>query len=108
MSVEIGNFVSFFSPDEEFQHVKKQDIDDFVDEASWYMVEDIGEDWLNVRAEGSNKTINVNNAFDEYQVYTKESLRDHLNSMLSNNDHAAIIAKIRQLYRKQEFQFKGV
>ena len=108
MSVEIGNFVSFFSPNEEFEHVKKQDIDNFVDEATWYIVEDIGEDWLDVKAENGNRTIHVNNVFDEYQLYTKEELREHLNSMLSNNDHAAIIAKIRQLYRKQEFQFKGV
>lgn len=108
MSVEIGNFVSFFNTEEEFNHLKQQDIERFIDKAAWYKVEDIGDTWLDVQAKDGTRTIHVNEAFDEYQVYTKKSLRKHLNSMLTNNNHAAVIAKIRQLYRKQEFQFKGV
>jgi hypothetical protein len=108
MSVEIGNFVSFFGIEDNFQHVTLKDIDRFVDDASWYEVEDVGDTWLDVRARDGVRTIHVDEAYDEYQVFTKESLREHLKEMLTNNNHAAVIAKIRQLYRKQEFQFKGV
>jgi thymidine kinase len=108
MSVEIGNFVSFFGLEEDFKHVGLKDIERFIDEAAWYKVEDIGDTWLDVQAKDGTRTIHVNEAFDEYQVYTKEGLREHLKELLNNNNHTAIIAKIRQLYRKQEFQFKGV
>jgi len=109
MSVEIGNFVTFFSPTEEFNHVTFKDIDKFINEScGWYEVKDAGDDWLDVKAQREDRTIHVNAAYDEYLVHTKESLREHLKSILTNSDHAAICAKIRQLYRKQEFQFKGV
>ena len=108
MSVLVGNFVSFFGLEDNFQHVTLKEIDRFVDDCSWYEVEDVGDTWLDVRAKDGVRTIHVNEVFDEYQVYTKEGLREHLKAMLTNNNHAAVIAKIRQLYRKQEFQFKGV
>lgn len=108
MSVLVGNFVSFFGIEDNFQHVTLKDIDRFVDDASWYEVEDVGDTWLDVRARDGVRTIHVDEAYDEYQVFTKEGLREHLKAMLTNNNHAAVIAKIRQLYRKQEFQFKGV
>ena len=108
MSVEIGNFVSFFGIEDNFQHVTLKDIDRFVDDTTWYEIEDVGDTWLDVRAREGVRTIHVNEAYDEYQVFTKESFREHLKTMLTNNNHAAVIAKIRQLYRKQEFQFKGV
>ena len=108
MSVLVGNFVSFFGLEDNFQHVTLKDIDRFVDDASWYEVEDVGDTWLDVRAKDGVRTIHVDEAYDEYQVFTKEGLREHLKAMLTNNNHAAVIAKIRQLYRKQEFQFKGV
>ena len=108
MSVEIGNFVTFFSLDEEFKHVKQKDIELFVDGLAWYKVEDMGDNWLDVLAHDGLRTIHVGQAYDEYTVYTKEELREHLNSLFNNNNNVAICAKIRQLYRKQEFQFKGV
>lgn len=108
MSVEIGNFVTFFGLEDNFQHVTFKDIDLFIDGLAWYKVEDVGDDWLDVQAHDASKTIHVNQVFDEYQVFTKEGLRNHLKEMLTNNNHAAVIAKIRQLYRKQEFQFKGI
>jgi len=108
MSIEIGSFVTFFNLHEEFNHVKQNQINDFVDGLAWYKVEEFGDNWLDVRAEGSSKTIHVGQAYDEYTVYTKEELREYLNTLFNNNNHAAICAKIRQLYRKQEFQFKGV
>ena len=107
MSVEIGNFVTFFSLDEEFKHVTLTDIDRFIDGISWYKVEEFGDNWLDVRAEGSSKTIHVGQAYDEYTVYTKEDLRQHLKLLLTNSGHAAICDKIKQLYRKQEFKFQG-
>jgi len=108
MSVEIGNFVTFFSLEEEFNHVTFKDIDLFIDGLAWYKVEDAGDDWLDVQAHDASRTIHVNQAFDEYQVFTKENLREYLKSILSTSKHADICNKIRQLYRKQEFQFKGV
>ena len=108
MSVEIGNLVSFFSLEEDFKHVGLKDIDSFINNTSWYEIEDVGDTWLDVRAKDGVRTIHVDEAYDEYQVFTKEGLREHLKAMLTNNNHAAVIAKIRQLYRKQEFQFKGV
>jgi hypothetical protein len=107
-SIEVGNFVAFFGLEEDFKHVTFKDINFFVDEASWYEVEDVGDTWLDVRAKDGVRTIHVNEAFDEYQVYTKEGLKNHLKELLNNNNHAAVIAKIRQLYRKQEFKFQGV
>jgi hypothetical protein len=107
-SVKVGNFVAFFGLEEEFKHVTFKDINLFVDNSSWYEVEDVGDSWLDVKSVNGVRTIHVNNAYDEYQVYTKESLREHLKSMLTNDKHAAVIAKIRQLYRKQEFKFQGV
>ena len=108
MSVLVGNLVSFYSLEEDFKHVTLKDIDRFIDAASWYEVEDVGDTWLNVKSVNGVKTIHVNEAYDEYQVFTKEGLRTHLKEMLTNNNHAAVIAKIRQLYRKQHFQFQGV
>lgn len=107
MSLEIGNFVSFFSLEEDFKHVKQNQIDDFVDNCTWYELKDVGDTWLDVRAETGVKTIHVNEAYDEYQVYTKEGLREHLKILKNNTNYADICAKIKQLYRKQEFKFQG-
>lgn len=108
MSVLVGNLVSFYSFEEDFKHVGLKDIDRFIDAASWYEVEDVGYTWLDVKTKDGVRTIHVDKAYDEYQVFTKEELREHLQAMLTNNNHAAVIAKIRQLYRKQEFKFQGV
>lgn len=109
MSIEVGNFITFFGLEEEFNHVTFKDIDSFVDEGniSWYKVKDIGDDWLDVLAHDGLRTIHVNEAYDEYQVYTKEGLREHLKVLKTNTNYADICAKIKQLYRKQEFKFQG-
>ena len=108
MSVLVGNFVSFFSLEEEFKHVTLKDIDNFIDAASWYEVEDVGDTWLDVKSVNGVRTIHVDEAYDEYQVFTKEGLREYLTSILSHNNYADICNKVRQLYRKQEFKFQGV
>ena len=87
MAIEIGNFVTFFSPDEEFNHVTLKDIDLFIDGLAWYKVEDEGDTWLDVRATDGIKIIHVNEAFDEYQVHTKESLREHLKVLKINSNY---------------------
>jgi hypothetical protein len=107
MSIEKGNFVTFFSLDEEFKHVKQKDIELFIDGLTWYQVEDAGDNWLDVLAQDGLRTIHVGQAYDEYTVYTKEGLRQHLKLLLTNSGHAAICDKIKQLYRKQEFKFQG-
>ena len=107
MAIEIGNFITFFGLEEEFNHVNFNQINDFVDGCNWYKVEDAGDTWLDVRAYDGVKTIHVNEAFDEYQVHTKEGLREHLRVLKTNSNYADICAKIKQLYRKQEFKFQG-
>ncbi len=107
MSIEVGNFVTFFGLEEEFDHVKLNQINDFVDGCNWYEVEDAGDTWLDVRAHDGVRTIHVNEAFDEYQVHTKQGLREHLRVLKTNSNYADICAKIKQLYRKQEFKFQG-
>jgi hypothetical protein len=107
MSIERGNFVTFFSLDEEFKHVKQKDIELFIDGLAWYQVKDTGDNWLDVLAQDGLRTIHVGQAYDEYSVYTKEGLRQHLKLLLNNSSHAAICDKIKQLYRKQEFKFQG-
>ena len=92
MSVEIGNFVTFFSTTEEFNHVNSKDIDLFIESCSWYKVEDAGDNWLDVLAHDGVRTIHVNEAYDEYLVHTKESLKQHLKTLFNNSDHAAICA----------------
>ncbi len=107
MSIEIGNFITFFGLEEEFDYVNFNQINDFVDGCNWYKVEDMGDDWLDVRAANGVRTIHVNEAFDEYQIHTKEGLREHLRVLKTNTNYADICAKIKQLYRKQEFKFQG-
>jgi hypothetical protein len=107
MAIEIGNFITFFGLEEEFDHVNFNQINDFVHGCNWYKVEDAGDTWLDVRAADGVRTIHVNEAFDEYQVHTKEGLREHLRVLKTNSNYADICAKIKQLYRKQEFKFQG-
>jgi hypothetical protein len=107
MAIEIGNFITFFGLEEEFDLVNFNQINDFVDGCNWYKVEDAGDTWLDVRAADGVRTIHVNEAFDEYQVHTKEGLREHLRVLKTNSNYADICAKIKQLYRKQEFKFQG-
>ena len=52
------------------------------------------------------REIQVINVFDEYQVFTPESLTKHLQSL--NHAHVAVCNKIKQLYSRQQFQFKGI
>jgi len=107
MSIEVGNFITFFGLEEEFNHVSLKDVEPFIDSCAWYEVEDAGDTWLDVRAHDGVRTIHVNEAYDEYQVYTKEGLREHLRILKNNSNYADICAKIKQLYRKQEFKFQG-
>ena len=107
MSIKVGNFITFFGLEEEFNHVSLKDLEFFIDSCAWYQVEDAGDTWLDVRAHDGVRTIHVNEAYDEYQVYTKEGLREHLRILKNNSNYADICAKIKQLYRKQEFKFQG-
>ena len=108
MKYNIGDKVSFFSVNEEFNHIKLDQIDEWVKGLSWYEVKDVGDDWLDVQNVHSDRVNHVSQVYDEYQVYNKEDLIQHLKTLLTNSGHAAIINKIRQLYRKQEFKFQGV
>ena len=103
----IGEKVSFFSPTEEFTHIEYSQIDNYISDLSWYVVEDMGDDWLDVKSESGNITIHVNQVYDEYMVFTRTQLKEHLISLKSNDKYSAICNKIKQLYRKQQFQFQG-
>lgn len=107
MAIEVGNFITFFGLEEEFNHVSLKDLEPFIDSCAWYKVENAGDTWLDVLAHDGVRTIHVNEAYDEYQVYTKEGLREHLKILKNNSNYADICAKIKQLYRKQEFKFQG-
>jgi hypothetical protein len=105
---KIGDFVSFFSLDEEFEHVSNTE--QFIKDAAYYEIAEIIEgDVLRVHTQGRERLIPV--IMDEYMIHTKESLREHLKS--KNCSHAAICNKVKQLYRKHNnsnssFKFQGV
>lgn len=78
--IEIGNFVTFFSLDEEFNHIKLQDVDEFVDNAIFYEVTDIGENWLDVKATDGIRTIHVG----KHGMNIKCILKNNLENVLKN------------------------
>lgn len=103
----ISNFVSFHSINDEFEYVN--DIERFIDDITFYEIVDKLSDENNnldsiviINNQGMRISVEIN----EYQIHTKESLRDLLKS--KNHQYAAICNKIKQLYRKQEFKFQGV
>ena len=102
----IGDKLGFFSLNEEFNHVDTNAIEEYIARLSWYTLLDKGDNWLEVKGEGTSRIIHIDNFPNEYQVFTKESLKQHLLSL--NHPHVAICNKIKQLYRKQEFQFQGI
>jgi len=104
----IGEEVAFFSLNEEFPLVEFKDIDNFVKECTWYVIEDMGDNWLSVKSSSGTRTIHVDNFDNEYSVYTRTQLKEQLVSLKSNDKYTAICTKIKQLYRKQEFKFQGV
>jgi hypothetical protein len=102
---KIGDKVSFHSITEEFEWVN--DVERFIDDTTYYEIVEIPyetNDIIKVRGEEGSRIIPVD--IDEYQIHTKESLRQLLTSR--THQYAAICNKIRQLYRKQEFKFQGV
>ncbi len=105
---KIGNFVSFFSLDENFDYVN--DIERFIDDSTYYEIAEIIEgDVLRVHTQTRDRLIPV--IMNEYMIHTKESLREHFKSR--NRSNAAICNKVIQLYRKHNhsdssFKFQGV
>jgi hypothetical protein len=104
--LNIGDKVGFFSLDEEFSHVDTNTIEEYLNTLSWYKIIDMGDAWLDVKSSDESRTVHVDDYNNEYQVFTKEDLRKHLLSL--NHSYVAICNKIKQLYRKQDFQFKGI
>ena len=106
----IGDKVAFFSLDEDFNYIAdwKRYVEDDV---SYYeIIDKLDNDVIIVQNLSQGRKIPV--AIDEYLIHTKQSLTEHFQS--TNNAHAAICNKIKQLYRKHNnnhgslFQFKGV
>jgi hypothetical protein len=113
MSYDVGSFVSFFSIDESFENINLNLIEDYIDDLSWYEIVSVNnpnDDFITVRSLSQGEDIVV--LKDEYQIHTKESLRNYLNELLKykevNKKYYDICKKINQLYRKQEFKFQGV
>ena len=71
MSYDIGSFVSFFSLNEEFEHVNLNLIEEFVDNCTWYEVVGIdvpNDDFITVRSTSQGDDIPV--VIDEYLIHT--------------------------------------
>jgi hypothetical protein len=102
---KVGDKVSFHSIEENFDWV--HDVERYLDDVTEYEIVEIPyetNDIIKVRSKDGSTIIPVD--IDEYQIHTQESLRQLLT--LRNHKYAAICNKIKQLYRKQEFQFQGV
>jgi len=98
----VGDLISFHSITEEFEWVSN--IENFVNDTTYYEVKKILDENTIAITNDSGRLILAE--INEYQIHTKESLRELLKS--KNHKYAAICHKIRQLYRKQEFKFQGV
>lgn len=98
----VGDLISFHSITEEFEWV--HDIERFIDDTTYYKVHEILDENTVAVLNDSGRVLQVE--INEYQVHSKETLRQLLTSR--THKYAAICHKIRQLYRKQEFKFQGV
>ena len=109
MSYQIGDKVSFWSLDQNFEHITIKEIPKFLKEGvQWYKVKDIGTNgFITVNGEGGSRDIPV--MVSEYQIHTEESLTKFLNLLHAQQEadkqYADICKKIRQLYNKQHFKF---
>ena len=100
----VGDKVSFFSLNEEFNEITN--INWFVENRNYYTITKFDGTEMWVKSKEEAREIQVINVFDEYQVFTPESLTKHLQSL--NHAHVAVCNKIKQLYSRQQFQFKGI
>lgn len=112
MSYQVGDLISFWSHDQEFDHVDTNKIDYFLKEGvQWYKVKEIGgTNALTVQAESGGRDIPLTTSgLREYKIYTKESLTKLLEVLHNKNEadkqYADVCKKIRQLYNKQHFKF---
>lgn len=105
----IGDNVSFFSLNEDFDDITN--IDWFVENRNYYILKEFDGTNMVVNSSRESRDLKVENVFNEYQVFTPESLKQHLQSL--NHKHKAVCLKIKQLYRKHNesgssFKFQGV
>lgn len=109
MSYQVGDLVSFWSHDQEFDHVDTNKIEYFLKEdVQWYKVKEIGTDgFIIVNGEGGTRDIPVQ--VSEYQILNEENLTKLLELLhtrsKADKQYADICKKIRQLYNKQHFKF---
>ena len=109
MSYKLGDKVSFWSHDQNFEHITIKEIPKFLKEGvQWYKVKHIGTDgFITVNGEGGSRDIPV--MVSEYQIHTEESLTKLLNLLHvqqeADKQYADICKKIRQLYSRQHFKF---
>lgn len=115
---EIGQFVSFFNKDENFEHLNLELLEDFIEDCSWYEIVELNQptvDFIIVRSLGQER--NIPALIADYKIHTKESLRKELkqilNSKKANKEYSDVCNKIIQLYRKHnrtdsQFKFQGV
>jgi len=99
---QVGDKVSFHGINEDFDWV--HDVERYLDDITEYeIMEVINNNTIAVLNSSGNL---IKAGINEYQIHTKESLRQLL--MSNNHKYAAICSKVRQLYHKQDFQFKGI
>jgi len=99
---QVGDKVSFHGIEENFDWV--HDVERYLDDITEYEIIEVIDDKTIVVLNDSGRKIAAD--IDDYQIHTKDSLIQLLISR--NHKYAAICSKVRQLYRKQEFQFKGI
>ena len=99
---KIGDKVNFHGIEENFDWV--HDVERYLDDITEYEVMEVIDNKTIAVLNESGNLIKANIA--DYQIHTKESLRQLFIS--NKHQYAAICNKIRQLYNKQEFQFKGI
>ena len=99
---QVGDKVSFHGIEENFDWV--HDVERYLDDITEYEIIEVIDDKTIVVLNDSGRKIAAD--IDDYQIHTKDSLKQLLISR--NHKYAAICSKVRQLYRKQEFQFKGI
>ena len=115
---EIGTKVAFFGLEDNFDHLNLNNIENFIEDCSWYEIIGIdapNDEFISVRSLSQSRIIPVLKS--EYQIHTQESLRNHLTKLLvvneANKKYEDVCKKIKQLYRKHNnsdshFKFQGV
>jgi hypothetical protein len=106
----IGDYVGFYSLQEDFSEYNLDHIEDIIEDNSWYEVKTFNfptNEFFQVWSNSQEELITINKG--DYQVHTKNSLREILLALKAQQEadkqYHQICKKIRELYKKQQFKF---